>query len=544
MKKNVKKIARILTLTDAGKVKFLLLLILAIISSLLNILPISFLGKISDILSSQMKLKFSNSGYVLKYLLIYLIIVIASTLVRNIFCYYSSKYSNRIIYSIRNMSYEKLLNINDSYISNSDKGTVINTIYNNTARLEVIFSTALFTLISDCFDLFWIMFFISSISFTITGILFMGIPILIYIGYRSGIYQKELAENKIKEEKSMINYLTQTFINIDVIRTFLGEKREVDQFDKYNKDYYKISNTSDKSLSSFYIFEKLIRTAFICISLVYLSIGILKNSYSIGSFLVIAMYADKFYSPITNIIRYYQMIQKGLASIDDIDNFLNESNRVKYNNLDWSQNSGFILVDKVALKVGEKLLIENFSCEIKDKSINVISGQSGTGKTSLIKCLLGINTQLNGQIVVNKKLKNIDKLFAYASQDINLFNGSILENALYPEDIKYISEEKLQRTRQLLYEVGLSENMLLQQVGVEGNSISGGEKKRVAFVRAICSDSPVIILDEITANLDKENKEKIEQLIINESKYKCIILITHEDKKKFSLNYNYNLIEM
>ena len=107
-----------------------------------------------------------------------------------------------------------------------------------------------------------------------------------------------------------------------------------------------------------------------------------------------------------------------------------------------------------------------------------------------------------------------------------------------------VSQDKMSSATKLLKKAGISDSKLIQSVGEDGSEISGGEKKRVALVRAILSESDIVILDEITSNLDRKYKNKIEDLIIDISKDKCIILITHEISNKLLASKNYNLIKL
>ena len=544
MKKSFQNIYKLIKMSDVSGLSFIGLVFLGVISSLFNILPISYLKKISDQLFLLLESKSYEVRKIIIFFIIYLIIIIAGTVIRNVFCYFSSKYSNRVIYSIRKLANNKLLLVDYKYIHKSDKGKIINTVYNNTARLEVIFSTALFTLISDLLDLLWISFFISSISIWVLVFLIIGLPLLLYFALCSGQYQKKLATKRIDEEKNMINNITQTFINLDTIRVFSGEKREAEYFENHNRGYYKTSNTADKSLSSFYVIQKTIRSLAICVSLGYISIGILSNNISFGSLLAISMYAERFYSPVANVVRYYQMIQKGLASVDDLDNFFSEDNFVKNRNVTFNKKSDWITVNNISVKDNKSILLKNFSCKIIDKKINIVSGQSGIGKTTFIKSLLGIHQLSEGGFFLNEKLKNSKNIFSYASQDIELYNGTVLENVIYPDSLETVSQDKMSRATKLLKKAGISDSKLIQSVGEDGSEISGGEKKRIALVRAILSESDIIILDEITSNLDRKYKNKIEDLIIDISKDKCIILITHDISNKLLASKNYNLIKL
>ena len=102
---------------------------------------------------------------------IYFLVVLMGTLIRNMFCYITSKCANKIIRNIRTAAYRKLLLLDLMKLDNEKTGYAINMIDGNTSRLETVFSVALFTLISDIFDLLWISIFIAIIDWKLLALL-------------------------------------------------------------------------------------------------------------------------------------------------------------------------------------------------------------------------------------------------------------------------------------------------------------------------------------------------------------------------------------
>lgn len=453
---------------------------------------------------------------------------VLGSMIRNLFCYCASKYANTIIYSLRKKSFAKLLNVNYSYINSSDRAQIINTIYNNTGRLEVVFSTALFTLVSDIFDLIIISIYVVIIDPIVFVMLLAVIPFIYLGGKKSGKCQKRIANEKIAAEKDMLDIIGETFASMDIIRTFRGKDDAINRMESFNKKYCEQCNESDWKLSAFFVSEKTLRTIGKAVTLFYIALSIVNGRIDIGNFLVVALYVDKFYAPITNITKYFQMIQKGSASIDSIEKFLELEDYKEYENLIFTEKASGLKVDNVTINVNDSILGEKVSANFEMGKLNLLIGKSGCGKSSLMKVLLGRYSVSEGKIFVNTSLENCENIFSYASQNVKLFNKTILENCLYPEDISNAPKEKIEEAKKLLHTLGISKERMNDKVGEEGAELSGGEMKRIEFIRAVLFHAPILILDEITTNLDKECKEKIEEMIIRESKNRCVILISHD----------------
>ncbi|MDO5755758.1 MAG: ABC transporter ATP-binding protein, partial [Tissierellia bacterium] len=177
-----------------------------------------------------------------------------------------------------------------------------------------------------------------------------------------------------------------------------------------------------------------------------------------------------------------------------------------------------------------------------------IIGESGSGKSTVLKMILGRLIPKKGAVLVDDKpldtAKDIDfsKEIAYVSQDNYLFNLSIRDNITLGEDI---SDEKIMdaiREVRVDHLVNSLENGLDTFVGALGGQLSGGEKQRICLARALVRDLPVIILDEATSAVDNETRQEIEDIILSKDN-KTIIMISHhlEESTKAKLDKIYEI---
>ena len=193
----------------------------------------------------------------------------------------------------------------------------------------------------------------------------------------------------------------------------------------------------------------------------------------------------------------------------------------------------FLNIVNVHFEYKNKSIFENLNLQIPKNSITALYGKSGSGKSTLIKLISGILKPSKGQIKINNKIDIHENLniwqnkISYIPQDIFVFEDSIGKNIALSEN--YVEKE----IHNCLKQVGLLEfagenlsNKILQY----GSNLSGGQKQRIAIARSLYFKRDILILDEITNQLDKINENKIFELVKSFKDNKTIIFISHNEK--------------
>jgi len=246
-----------------------------------------------------------------------------------------------------------------------------------------------------------------------------------------------------------------------------------------------------------------------------------------------------------SIIRLYETAQrssKKLASvfsqIKDAETFftqISETNKsIKKN--DTTFRNGDIIASNVYHKYGDKFVLENVSLKINKGEKVAFVGQIGSGKTTIVKLIMGFQPLLMGDITIggisinnvsNKELR--DKIF-YIPQKPKLFNRTLYENIIYGLNKPPSKEEIIKLMDELNLDVkDIFEKKMDKNVGVEGNSLSGGQRQIVWLLRSIYRPSAILILDEPTSALDPENKLLMISTIKKLSIGKTVIIVSHDD---------------
>jgi len=182
-----------------------------------------------------------------------------------------------------------------------------------------------------------------------------------------------------------------------------------------------------------------------------------------------------------------------------------------------------------------KKIFDNFSLNIKGGQKVAILGNSGNGKSSLIKLIMAYYKVNSGEILIdNQNIDDVDvndlrTKISYVNQTNLLFNKTVLENIQYGNNL---SREEIEKTINKLKINNIFKNLsdgLNTLAGINGNNLSGGQKQMIHILRALCKNNKIIILDEPTSSIDKENKQYIVNVIKELSINKTVIIITHDD---------------
>jgi NitT/TauT family transport system ATP-binding protein len=189
-----------------------------------------------------------------------------------------------------------------------------------------------------------------------------------------------------------------------------------------------------------------------------------------------------------------------------------------------------LLIKNLSKTFGDKNIFDDFSYEFSDTGLYIVSGISGVGKTTLLRIIAGLDTDFSG-IVENGGIRNVSFMF----QEYRLFPTiSALKNTLVA-----VEDNEINRSlaKKILYDLGISESDMIKKP----RALSGGMKQRISFVRAVMKDSPVLILDEPTKELDEVSVNAMLKIISEEAKKRTVILVTHDN---FNIDQNVTFINL
>lgn len=464
-------------------------------------------------------------------------------LILNIFKYLSDYLRGKIInmlnynleFKLVSNSFKHLISLPYLYYKNKTTGDVITRV-NDLYEIKNILSEFLIGITIDLLLIVFSFCFLFKISKTLTFISFVIflVYLLVSLIYLP-IYEYLIREDKIKNAK-LNGFMYSNLSVINSVKGNLNEERVGEEYDNYYLDY----------LDNKYLFNtKLLKDNFLH-NLIYdlgliflLFIGtklIISNKLSLVNLLTFMSVIIYFLEPLKNILTLAlnaHSIKVSLKRINELFDLKKEDLKIneKYERLVFMGN---IKMDKVRYTYnGLTYVLKDINLEIKKGDKVLIKGDSGSGKSTIAKLLVGYLKLEEGNIYFDKRnikdyhLRTIRENISYVSQDEILYNDTVYKNVTLNKEVSYqdflkacelSGVEEIFKTSELGYDTLLEEG---------GFNLSGGEKERVIIARSILRNSSIYIYDESFSEIDIKKEKEILNNLFKHFKEKTIIVISH-----------------
>lgn len=414
-----------------------------------------------------------------------------------------------------------------SYVMNSD-----------VQQLALLYSHPLTTVISDLLDTFFMSVAIAMISWQLLGIVVLPLFPILWISSWAGSRQKRLAGKVREEELRSVSMLDRALRNIVTVRVFGGEKRELRALSARFNAMDGALGASNRNLAALMAYIGVLRLGATILAMMYATSAVQQGDIPVGTVAVLMIYLTRYYSPAINLSKAYQGMQRGAVSAQRVMQYMAEIPSPKpacrhdapadVGPVSFELTSGV-----VELPDGRTLEVPDFS--INRSGLVVVLGESGVGKTSFLRALLGVpGGELKGDLKITDS-SSLDHsgssnfaVYSYAGQDDELIGGTICEAVTYPGSG---SVADFGRVGELLNRLGLA-SVADRDLEHEAKPLSGGEARRVVLARALFRSSPVLLADEVTSNLDAVSQKVVENVLLAESGHRIVILVTHNPSQR------------
>jgi ABC-type bacteriocin/lantibiotic exporters, contain an N-terminal double-glycine peptidase domain len=392
--------------------------------------------------------------------------------------------------------------------------------------MYIYYTSEVINLWSDVFIIISLLIMTIMQSYISFALLVIMIPVN-YMGYR-------LLDKKLREKSKKMQEVTSA--GWQETLSVVGQTDYIKQLDSYQKIieiierplkrvYNSMANTNKLAQVSSNLIDainniiKIIVTVFI----VYRFVNSESNYFS---FLFFSTMLPIFFSTLTRITNTNLNKRDVIIAREFIKWMEDNSEEDGTEELHMIESIKFN-IDK--LHINATTIKRKFTGEVKQGDIVWVQGESGSGKSSFVKLLLKFreenNILINGIDIRKYKNSSIRKQITYISQNNCIIAGTLRDNLFFGNDYSKEKEEELLKDP-LLKGILINKDMDTM-IHVNGANLSGGEKQKIAVLRGLLDDSNVLILDEITSNIDEKSANVIYQRIIAEDKNKLIFVISH-----------------
>ena len=530
------------------KWQLIIVIIFAIGGTIFNIVGPKILGNATTEIYTGLTSKITggsgiNFENIANILITLLILYVVSMCFSGIQGFVMTNVSQKVTYKMRNDLVSKINKLPMRYFDKKTNGEVLSIITNDIDTLSTNLNQSITQIISASCTLIGILAMMLSISWQMTLVSIIILPITLIIV--SFIVSK--SQKYFKRQQDYLGHVNgqveEVYGGHNIVKAFNGEEKAIEKFEQENEVLYK-SAWKSQFLSGLMhpIMNFMGNVSYVAVSILggYYAI---KGRITVGNIQSFIQYSKQFNQPIAQIAQISGTLQSMAAAAERIFEFLEEKEEIQElpNAKSITDENGNIILDGNIefdhVKFGynpENIIINDFNADVKDGQKIAIVGPTGAGKTTIVKLLMRFYDLNDGAIyidgnnVTDYNRGDIRKLFGMVLQDTWLFNGTIRDNIKYGKpdatDSEVIEAAKAAHIHHFIKTLPNSYNMVLNE---ETSNISAGQKQLLTIARVILANPKILILDEATSSIDTRTEIQIQSAMDNLMKGRTSFIIAH-----------------
>lgn len=446
--------------------------------------------------------------------------------------------SRHIEYDQKNEIYSHYQKLDASFYKRNTTGDLMNRISEDVSRVRMYTGPAIMYIANTIVTTVTIMIFMLKVNVTLSLLVFLPLPILSYIIYR---VSDMIAKQSTKVQQELSNLTTQsqeTFSAIRVIKAYARERFFSDEMQRKSEQYKKTALKLAGIEALFAPVMALMIGLSVLITVWYGGKLTIENKIEPGNITEFILYVFRLTWPFASLGWVTSLVQRASASQERINEFLLQQPGIQNKNHTRYDLRGEIEFKNVSFTYPENNVtaLKNISFRLKEGQMLGITGQVGSGKSSIVSLVTRQYDTSQGEILLdgkNIKEHNLELLrrnCGVVPQEVFLFSDTIANNIAFGSADKAVARPAIELAAK---KSGVYDNIMdfpenfETMVGERGVTLSGGQKQRISIARAIIDKPQVLVFDDCLSAVDSETEELILRNLKEEMKGKTSLVISH-----------------
>jgi ATP-binding cassette subfamily B protein len=526
------------------RVAIILTLLLSTAGTVFSIIGPKLMGNATTKLFQGVMAKASNIpgaaidfDYIGRIIITLLILYIVGTGFNYLQGWVMSSIAVKITYNFRKNIAEKISRLPLKYFDKQSHGEVLSRVTNDVDTVNNTLSQNLSQIVMSITTIIGVLVMMLTISWMMTLVALLILPLSVVLVQ----FIVKRSQKYFKKQQAYLGHVNghveEMFSGHNVMKAFNGEEKSIKKFDGMNNELY------DSAWKSQFLATAMMPVMTLVSNLGYIGVSILggflavRKMVEVGDILAFIQYVRTFTQTITQTSNIANVLQSTAAAAERVFEFLDEEEEIPEVEVPKlpASVSGHVCFEDVHFGYKpDKIIINDFSADIRPGQKVAIVGPTGAGKTTLVKLLMRFYDVNSGKITVDgvdireMKREDLRDMFGMVLQDTWLFNGSIKDNIKYGNfsatDEEMVAAAKMAYVDAFVHALPHGYDMVLNE---ETSNISQGQKQLITIARAFLANPKILILDEATSSVDTRTEVLIQKAMEKLTKDRTAFVIAH-----------------
>ena len=495
-----------------------------------DLLPPLILGKIIDTITAGKAVTFAM---IVLYFALLALIGFAEAAREGMLTVFGQK----ITHALRSSLMGKFVNLTADEINRQEPGTLVSRFVGDVDTVENLFTSGIISMFADACKIISILVVVWFQNKGLMLVLLVVLPVL--FAYTRHV-QKNMLTAQIENRRAVgraSGHVPETLHNIRTIHCLKKEKYMEKRYDQYIGESYQAMERTNFYDAIYSPIVLILNAVVVAVVMLFSATGNQKVlvffGMSAGTAVAVMNYISQIFTPVESLGMEIQTIQSAIAGIHRINEFFTlEEKKESEGQEKASQEDAFVTFEDVTFGYDEHIVLDHMSFQVNTGEQVTLAGRTGAGKSTIMKLLLGLYEPQQGKVLIGgvpvAKVSEKERrsLYGYVEQIFHMVPGTVRDQiTLYDEKI---SEEQVRKVAGL---TGLAETIEEMEDGYDTVCIpelfSQGQWQLLSIARAAVTEPKLLLLDEITANLDADTEKAVMTALKRVAENRTVISISH-----------------
>ncbi|MFJ3046911.1 lipid A export permease/ATP-binding protein MsbA [Herbaspirillum chlorophenolicum] len=427
--------------------------------------------------------------------------------------------TTRILNEVRGQMFARMLDFPLAFYATNSVGKVINSIMFEVQGITDMVTRIFTSIIRSALTVLGLLAWLLYLNWVLTTVTLVLLPLLAIVVRFTSRNLKKLNQDSLRVNAELTQVIEESTRAQQVIKIFGGQDFEKQRFHENSENLRRYTMRMTKTFSSTVPITQFMTASAVAIVIVMALIQSGNGQITVGGFVSFITAMLMLLTPLKQLAEVNGPLQRGMAAAEAVFNLIDmPTERTGGRTLEKRAAGKIDLVDLCfSYPERDQLALDHVNLSVNAGETVAFVGMSGGGKSTLVNMIPGFYSATSGQILLDGEpiedisLRSLRQQIAMVSQNVVLFNGTIIDNVAYgdphPDLAKVEAALEAAHLGDLMKEL---HDGIHTVIGDNGSRLSGGQRQRLAIARAIYKNAPILILDEATSALDTESERAVQ----------------------------------